>query len=992
MRKKSLPLLTLALLSMSTTSWAQSPGPQKASAAIPYHESFDAQKNFNTFMVIDSNNDGATWVWRNDDNPYARCNSGDNGKDDWLLTPLLHLEGNRSYVLSFKYYNGYYPEQMSVAFGLGDDPSAYQTIVADMAVNVDEFTSYTTEFTPTTTGDYRIGFHATTQDNNFYLGIDDIDVTAGAQTAAPDSVTNLKLTRAPKGARDVSLSFVAPTNDATGNALSALTKIEVTRNDTLVQSFSEPQPGQALQCRLKGGMPGINKFSVTAFSSTGEGRKATRNVYFGIDVPQPPTSFKLTDNGKTYTATWEAVDTIGANGGYVDPDKVTYTLYDFAEDEINSGIEDTEYVDDDAHPENVTGVMQYYLAAKSTAGLSAKAASNYVCTGKPARLPFAESFVKGSTADGNLWWWQFDTQKNWRATSDLSYDNDGGCLRFAGESKGDEGWLSSGKISLKNEKDPYLSLAYYAYPGADNRIELIISKMQNEDAVVQTIDFSTLQGEEGWRKVLVPVTGMDKADFVVLRLHAIINDINKPAIVDNIQLKSLKQNDLSVGFDNTPDALVVGKESSFGVKVSNEGSETSGEYTVNLYCNGKLAATQNGGNLLPQQDAVTQLSFVPDVFTPEQSAVYAEVVYDADEVPGNNTTRKDTLLTAHYDYLPNTQLTGTVDGTKVVLSWNPVVQPTEVTEDFENYPDWRISYLGPWTLVDGDQAYTYGINGVSFPHWGDAMAYMVFNPTAAGLDLTQDPEIAPHSGDKFLCCMAADPEFVASGHNDDWLISPALNGKSQTATLWAKSLFAGDNNGLLEHFEVLGSTTGQATSDFTQKLLDADKVPDSWTQYSVSIPEGVRYFAIHTISADKFMLMLDDIYYQPDTIKVAGYRIYRDSTLLATVAPTQFSYTDNEADGESHNYQITTVYESGESNASHPYTVSTGLNGILAQAPLVGSGKGFVVVDNAAGQHVELYALGGTRVYAGIGNSRIHVPAGIYIIKVGNRSSKIIVK
>ena len=256
------------------------------------------------------------------------------------------------------------------------------------------------------------------------------------------------------------------------------------------------------------------------------------------------------------------------------------------------------------------------------------------------------------------------------------------------------------------------------------------------------------------------------------------------------------------------------------------------------------------------------------------------------------------------------------------------------------------------------------------------MAYMVFNPTAAGLDLTQDPEIAPHSGDKFLCCMAADPEFVASGHNDDWLISPVLNGKSQTVTLWAKSLFAGDNNGLLEHFEVLGSATGQATSDFTQKLLDADKVPDSWTQYSIDIPEGVRYFAIHTISADKFMLMLDDIYYLPDTIKVAGYRIYRDSTLLATVAPTQFSYTDNKADSESHN----------------PYTVSTGLNGILAQAPLVGSGKGFVVVDNAAGQHVELYALGGTRVYAGIGNSRIQVPAGIYIIKVGNRSSKIIVK
>lgn len=364
MRKKTLPLLTLALLSLGTTAWAQDHSPLKASAAIPFHESFDAQKNFNTFMVIDSNQDGATWVWRNDDNPYARCNSGDNGKDDWLLTPVLHLEGNRSYVLTFKYYNGYYPEQMSVAFGQGDDPSAYQTIVADMNIDVEEFTTYTQEFTPTTTGEYRIGFHATTQGNDFYIGIDDIDVSAGAQTAAPDSVTALKLVRAPKGASDVSLSFTTPTTDATGNALDALTKVEVTRNDTIVQTFNTPNLGQQLQCRLTGGAEGINHFAVTAYSSVGAGRKATQDVYFGIDTPLPPKSLTLIDNGKTYTATWDPVDTIGANGGYVNPDEVTYTLYNFAEDEINSGIEDTEYVDDDATPENVTGVTQYYLAAR----------------------------------------------------------------------------------------------------------------------------------------------------------------------------------------------------------------------------------------------------------------------------------------------------------------------------------------------------------------------------------------------------------------------------------------------------------------------------------------------------------------------------------------------------------------------------------------------------------------------------------------------------
>ncbi len=992
MRKKTLPLLTLALLGFGATAWAQGHSPAKASAAIPYHESFDAQKNFDAFMVIDSNNDGSTWVWRKDDNPYARCNSGSNGEDDWLLTPPLHLEGNRSYQLTFKYRNGYYPERMSVAFGQGDSPSAYQTIVENFNIDVDDYATLTQEFTPATTGEYRIGFHANTEGNCFYIAIDDIEVSAGAQTAAPDSVANLNIVRAPKGASDVSLSFVTPTTDATGNVLSALTKVEVARNDTTVKTFDAPKPGQQLQCRLTGGAQGRNSFTVTAYSSVGAGRKATRDVYFGIDTPLPPTSLTLTDNGKTYTATWTPVDTIGANGGYVDPEQVTYTLYDFAEDEINSGIADTEYVDDDATPENVTGVTQYYLAAQSKAGLSAKVASNYLCKGKPARLPFAESFAKGSTADGNLWWWQFDTQKNWRATSDLSYDNDGGCLRFTGEAKGDEGWLSTGKISLKNEKAPYLSLAYYAYPGADNRIELIVSKMQNEDKVVQTIDFSTLQGEEGWRKVLVPVEGMDKADFVVVRLHAIINDVAKPAIVDNIQLKSLKQHDLSATLDKTPEAMQVNKDCTVGVKVSNEGSEASDGYAVNLYCNGKLVATQTGQNVLPQQDYTAQLSFVPDVFTPEQSVVYAEVVYDKDEDVANNATRTDTLLAAHNGYLPNTELAGSVEGSKILLSWKPVVQPDEVTEDFESYPAWRVSYLGPWTLVDGDKAFTYGINGIYFPHWGDAMAYMVFNLTAAGLDLTEDPEIAPHGGDQFLCCMAADPEFVESGHNDDWLISPALNGKSQTVTLWAKSLFAGDGNSLLEHFEVLGSSTGKETADFTQNLLDANNVPDSWTQYTVNVPEGVRHFAIHTVSADKFMLMLDDIHYQPATIEVTGYRIYRDSMLLASVGPSQFSYTDNNAGSELHSYQITTVYALGESDASQPFTVSTGLDEASVSSPVAGSGNGFVVVENAAGQAVELYTLGGKCVYSGIGDSRVNVAAGVYIIKVGNRSAKIIVK
>ena len=50
--------------------------------------------------------------------------------------------------------------------------------------------------------------------------------------------------------------------------------------------------------------------------------------------------------------------------------------------------------------------------------------------------------------------------------------------------------------------------------------------------------------------------------------------------------------------------------------------------------------------------------------------------------------------------------------------------------------------------------------------------------------------VKPHSGKQFAACFATDLEYSEAEHNDDWLISPLLNGKAQQVSFFAKSSFA----------------------------------------------------------------------------------------------------------------------------------------------------------------------------------------------------------
>ena len=61
----------------------------------------------------------------------------------------------------------------------------------------------------------------------------------------PAAVSDLKAEADPSGALKAVISATAPTHSASGDTLTSLTKIEIARNDTLVQTLTDVAPGKA---------------------------------------------------------------------------------------------------------------------------------------------------------------------------------------------------------------------------------------------------------------------------------------------------------------------------------------------------------------------------------------------------------------------------------------------------------------------------------------------------------------------------------------------------------------------------------------------------------------------------------------------------------------------------------------------------------------------------------------------------------------------------
>jgi len=206
--------------------------------------------------------------------------------------------------------------------------------------------------------------------------------------------------------------------------------------------------------------------------------------------------------------------------------------------------------------------------------------------------------------------------------------------------------------------------------------------------------------------------------------------------------------------------------------------------------------------------------------------------------------------------------TGTYDKTskieKKVINLNTNVRTDSISCDFEDIADWALDFT-PWIALDVDGLDTYGFTDYTFPGDFDPMAFICFNPATTDPPMTDDPEIQPHSGEKFGACMAAVPS--GGQGNDDWFISKLTSlGVNSDINFWAKSYTADYG---LERFNIGVSTTGMNPEDFT--IISAtpyEEAPAVWTEFNFDLSEydyQEVYIAIQCVSNDAFVFMLDDI-------------------------------------------------------------------------------------------------------------------------------------
>jgi len=304
--------------------------------------------------------------------------------------------------------------------------------------------------------------------------------------------------------------------------------------------------------------------------------------------------------------------------------------------------------------------------------------------------------------------------------------------------------------------------------------------------------------------------------------------------------------------------------------------------------------------------------------------------------------------TYSYDVTSFTAVGESVPAT-VLVEVNFQLAPVLFSDGFEDHPDFA-TIFAPWTLRDVDQSLTYGITDVTFPGSGEAMAYIVFNPSATTPPITT---ITAHDGAKVAACFAA-----TTPPNNDWMVAPRVHlGTGSALKFFAKSHT--DTFGL-ERFRVGVSTLPIIVPAGFTYVTGPDylEAPVTWHEYVYDLSgydEQDVFIGIRCVSSDAFVFYVDDF----SIHSVGGYIVDNDDPTTPVLQNALIGNFPNPFNPQ------TTIRFSTASNC--PVTIDIyNLKGQLV--------KRLVDDSKAAGNH--------SVVFDGTDNNGRSVASGVYYYKM----------
>ncbi len=962
----------------------------------PFTESFSSDPLQAGWTVINVNADHREWTWDGSEMMITYTNSGVY-QDDWLVTPPVRLEEGKYYEFSFLTTNAssYYPERIEAAMGTEPTADAMTTILVEPTDLIDgTWLTLSKGFIAPAAGTYYFGIHAISDPDQYTIYVTDVAISGAKEAAAPAAVENLKVANATDGTPTATISFTAPTQTIGGADLASISSIDVYCDGELINTVPNAQPGSEISCTYAAPAMGTYEFEVVATNDAGVGLSATVSAYLGINIAAAPAEATVVETTPgVVEINWTASDT-DVDGQPMNPAFVTYTIIDY-NGIVAEGLTDTSYTYQ-AMAEGEQDFVSYAIYAVTEAGYSRSyTETNVIACGTPWDAPFVETFADGALA------WPWAVQNNYGSVTfgvvtdgyfeDVnSAAGDNGMLYMSGSGYYYSGSLISGKINVDLDS-PELSYYWYSL-GLENENTIDVQVLC--DGELTTVNSHDLIADRvDWYRTQIDMSAY-KGKTVQLYFTITVNAYVY-TFIDDIRLENPLDYDLAVtGISSNASTVKAGSDIEISYTLANYGVKDAEGYTVSLYCNGDLVQSAENLPAIPWTETYTgTFTHSFDALKAGTYEMSVEAYLPGDEDPDNNASTTVQIVVKASNY-PSVDLSGEyVDGQGVVLTWEaPYLDtaPRTIVEDFESidYEPFTMESFGPWTLRNYNDDYTYSMSGIFWPNAGEPFGYILYCPEEVE---DNDPGMVGYGEDgNFLAAVAHE-----SGANDAWLISPELPGSAQTVTFMARSY--SDDYGL-EEIAAYYSTTDNERDSFIEMEIGGysdSGVPTDWTQFSLDLPEGTKYFAIVSTSYDIWILMLDDISYVGysdfGNLVVEGYNVYRDGDKINSELVTNTSYVDTEATEGT--YIVTVVYAQGESAPSNAVEVKTqGIEDLMAQKARVQVVDHTIIVLGS--DNVVISAADGKVIRSAKGQARVEatVSTGVYMVKTTDGVAKVIVK
>lgn len=812
------------------------------------------------------------------------------------------------------------------------------------------------------------------------------------EAQAPAAVENLAADFA--GQLEGTLSFTVPTLAVDGSPLTENVNYEILQDGVSIETGTL-QPGQQHSCTVSVQESRSVSFDALVSNSHGYGVMASTEAWAGEYIPQPAriTNLKVEENPEKpgeMTLTWDPVS-VDTEGNPIDSSKYWYVIKADIDGAENLTVI-ADHLTECSYTYQAVEMGQQFVgyrvmpASRMQEYTASAAWSDDYCIGEPIAIPYCENFEDTGKVNNDWLFTGSNARFGGRANGIMPENGDQYLAVLAPWNAEMEphAEIYSGKISLKGAVKPTLTFRWYGIHEQMNFV-LVQIIVKGESDMLQFMVTNTT--ESGWQE-----ESFDLSDYIDKEIQVSFTvDMqakNNYMVFDDIRIFDADATNLAVTALDAP-VFVKGVDSKVRMTVRNTSGNAiePADYRCELKLGGNVVALADAVEVQPAGDAVIEFAVTPDNNWPEDSKMCASVISDVDR----NATDNDYTINhvkCVSPLLPAPEaLEGTLIGTDANLSWEAPhyqVATQRIIENFETMTPYTISDFGRWKAVDVDGLKTYGISG----NFGDLYFHNIYSPHA--FIVFPDEQFGyqwSYSESQFLASIA---NYEDAEKEENWLISPMLNGKEQTIEFMSRVMFADYD----AHVEVLASSTDDEIGSFTP-VGSYDVASTMWDVYDTKLPEGSRYFALK-VTDNKYMVMFDDISFIPayESAVLMGYNVYENGSRINEKPLDSTLYGCTSEDG--FKYAVSAVYDRGESPLSREITLmdTSGVSEVAASAPEVTSGDGCIGIHNAAGLDVRVVAIDGHIVFHAADGNEYNVPVapGVYVVRVGEKTVKILVK